>query len=180
MFKTFKLLRFLPAIMISSKCTTFGKLFLRKVTKSSVINAFISAQNVPKCVWLPSFTRTCCGTSQCSLRPRSWIQGILLLRGREGECAQFCIQIWGIEAPGSIDHSRSVEYVIYTWFTYWVKWWHMYDVNLIACVAATDVCSWQQTPLYCRCVYTVNMELGTTKKKQNSHHMIEWWPQTCV
>jgi len=28
----------------------------------------------------------------------SWIQAVLLLKGREGECAQFCIQIWGIEA----------------------------------------------------------------------------------
>ena len=41
------------------------------------------------------------GSSHCSHRPLSWIQGVLFVRGREGECAQFCIQIWGDRSPWS-------------------------------------------------------------------------------
>ena len=62
-------------------------------------DALILAQNATKCVWRPGYARTLWGSSQRSHRPPSWIQGVLLLREREGECAQFCIQIWGIEAP---------------------------------------------------------------------------------
>ena len=39
------------------------------------------------------------GEGNSAPRPPSWIQGVILLRGRKGECAQFCIQIWGDRSP---------------------------------------------------------------------------------
>jgi len=81
-----------------------------------------------KCVWRSGSARTRWGSLQRS-PPPSWIQGVLLLgegrggkrkekegkgqgEGREGrgrggeerggEFAQFCIQIWGIEAPVTV------------------------------------------------------------------------------
>jgi len=71
-------------------------------------DAFISAQNAPKCVWRLGSARTRWGSSQRP-RPTSWIQGALLLRGMEGECAHFCIQNWGIEAPGHATLASSIE-----------------------------------------------------------------------
>jgi len=44
-----------------SKCTTFDHLFIRKVIR---IDALISAQNAPKCVWRPGSARTRWGSSQ--------------------------------------------------------------------------------------------------------------------
>ena len=42
------------------------------------------------------------GRTVSSPRPSSWIQGVLLLRRRELECAQLCSRICMIEAPGHV------------------------------------------------------------------------------
>jgi len=75
--------------------------FSGKSLKLMPPDALISPQNAPKCVWRPGSAWTRWRSSQRSPRPLSWTQGVLLLRGRERECAQFSIQIWGIEAPGA-------------------------------------------------------------------------------
>jgi len=46
-------------------------------------------------------------------KPHSWIQGVLLLRGREGKCAQFCNQIWVIEDPDYMLSSNGHIFVNY-------------------------------------------------------------------
>jgi len=66
---------FVLAIMICSNSTTFDQLFLRKVTKTDAIDALISAQNAPICVWKSGSARTRWGSWQHSPRSPSWIQG---------------------------------------------------------------------------------------------------------
>ena len=62
----------------------------------------------PNCVSRPGSAQTHCGSSQRSPRPPQRD-----LRGstfqRKGKCAQFCIQIWGIEAPKVDRHSCGVR-----------------------------------------------------------------------
>jgi len=66
-------------------------------------DACISTHNEPKCVWRPRSARTRWGASQRSPRHPSWIQGVPLLRGRDGEYASnFVPRIGGIEAPEAI------------------------------------------------------------------------------
>jgi len=77
-----------------SKWTTFDQLLLGKIITDAI-----------RCLDFNSkFTKMCLAAELCPdplweltaiPTPLSWIQGVLILRGRQGECAQFCIQIWG-------------------------------------------------------------------------------------
>ena len=78
MFKAFKLLCFVLAIMICLKCKTFDQLFLRKVIKTDAIRCLHFHSKSTK-MRLAARLR-----SQCSTSPPSWIQGVLLLRVKEG------------------------------------------------------------------------------------------------
>jgi len=84
-----------------SKCKTYDQLFLTKVIKLMPPDALNSAQNVPKMRLAARLGPDPLGELTALPRPSSWIHRILLIRGREGQCAQFCIQIWGDRSPSS-------------------------------------------------------------------------------
>ena len=73
--------------------------FSEKSSRLMPPDALSLAQNAPKCVWRPGYARILWGSSQRSHRPPSWIQGVLLLRGREGNAPNFVSRFGGIEAP---------------------------------------------------------------------------------
>ena len=99
-FETFELLCFVLAIINCSKCTISDQLFVKKVIKTDATRCLDFSSKCTK------MRLTRLGSSQRSLKPPSWIQGVLLLGGRERECSQFCIQIWG-------ERSLCIR-----WFTY--------------------------------------------------------------
>ena len=67
--------------------------FSRNTLKLMPPDALISGQNALG-VRVPP--RPAVGAHSAPPDPLRWIQWVLLLRGRKGgECAQFCIQIWG-------------------------------------------------------------------------------------
>ena len=72
-----------------------------KSSKMMPTDGLISDQNAPKCIWRPSSAGPAGGvhTLWDSLDPLVGFEGPTS-KGKEGECAQFCIHIWGIEAPG--------------------------------------------------------------------------------
>jgi len=79
------------AIMICSQCTTFDQLFLRKVIKTDATRCLDLSTKCTKMRLSAELRPDPLGELTALPRSHTWIQGVLLLRGREGECAQFCI-----------------------------------------------------------------------------------------
>ena len=72
--------------------------FSQKSLKLTPPDALISAQNAPKCVWRPVSAWNRWGANSAPPWPHIWIQGVLLLRGREGNAPNSVTRFWGIEA----------------------------------------------------------------------------------
>jgi len=80
-------------------CLRFNKLPIANVKKERRFMSYLSGKSLklmpPNTLISAQNAQTRWGRVQRSPSPLSWIQGVLLLRESERECAQFCIQIWG-------------------------------------------------------------------------------------